>query len=315
MYPAIKPFQSEYLDVGDGHELYLEQSGSIDGLPVLFLHGGPGGGCAPGHRRFFDPEKYRIILFDQRGAGQSKPHAGLENNTTAHLIADIEKIRGHLNIDRWLIFGGSWGSTLALAYAQAYPSQVTELILRGIFLCRDEDIHWFYQAGASRIFPDYWKDYLAPIPQAEHENLLSAYHHRLTSSDELARMRAAESWSVWEGRTSTLQPSPGTVEHFADPHLALALARIECHYFMHKAFLEPNQLLRDASLLAGIPGTIIHGRYDVVCPIDQATALHNAWPDSQLQIIQGAGHSASEPGINKALVMATDDYASRQRAE
>ncbi|MGV6818347.1 MAG: prolyl aminopeptidase [Thiotrichales bacterium] len=312
MYPAIKPFHSEFLDVGDGHELYLEQSGSIDGEPVLFLHGGPGGGCIPAHRRFFDPEKFRIILFDQRGAGQSRPHASLQNNTTANLIADIEKIRAHLGIRNWLVFGGSWGSTLALAYAQAHPDPVNELILRGIFLCRDEDIHWFYQEGASRIFPDHWEAFVAPIPAAERDDLLRAYHRRLTGNDELARMRAAEAWSVWEGRTSTLQPSPTTVEQFAEPHLALALARIECHYFMNHAFLERNQLLDQADRLAGIPGTIVHGRYDVICPIDQAYALHRAWPDSKLQIIAGAGHSAAEPGISQALIKATDDYAARR---
>lgn len=315
MYPAIKPFHSEHLDVGDGHELYVEQAGAIDGEPVLFLHGGPGGGCTPAHRRFFNPEKFRIVLFDQRGSGQSRPHAELEHNSTTHLIADIEKIRNHLGIQNWLVFGGSWGSTLALAYAQAHPEPVNELILRGVFLCRDQDIHWFYQEGASRLFPDHWQEYLAPIPEAEQDDLLTAYHRRLTGDDELARMRAAEAWSVWEGQTSTLQPSPTTVEQFSDPHLALALARIECHYFVNNAFLEPDQLLRDADRLADIPGTIIHGRYDAICPIDQAYALYQVWPASQLQIISGAGHSAFEPATNHALVMATNDYAARRGSQ
>ncbi len=314
MYPAIHPYTSEYLDVGDGHELYLEQSGVPGGLPVLFLHGGPGGGCDPIHRRFFDPERYRIILFDQRGAGKSRPHATLEQNTTQHLIEDIERIRQHLNIERWLIFGGSWGSTLALAYAQTYPERVTELILRGVFLCREQDIRWFYQTGASRVFPDYWQDFVSPIPTEERHDLMAAYHQRLFGDDEIARMRAAEAWSKWEGRTSSLHPNPDYVEHFTQPRMALALARIECHYFTHHAFLEPDQLLKNAHLLADIPGTIVHGRYDMVCPIDQAYALQQAWPEAVLQVVSDAGHAITEPGISKALILATDRYAGGQHS-
>ncbi len=313
MYPEIRPYHTELLDVGEGHRLYLEQCGNPRDLPVLFLHGGPGAGCEPFHRRFFDPERYRIVLFDQRGAGRSTPHAGLEHNTTQALIRDIERIREHLFIDRWVVFGGSWGSTLALAYAQAVPEHVRGLILRGIFLCRDEDIQWFYQAGASRVFPDYWQDYLDVIPVAERGDLLHAYHRRLTGADEAARLRAAEMWSLWEGRTATLRPNDAVANHFADPHFALALAHIECHYFVNHAFMRPNQLLEDAHRLAKIPGIIVHGRYDVVCPVDQAYALHRAWPQAWLEIIPDAGHSATEPGIAAALVRATDEMASRLR--
>ncbi|MGF1642016.1 MAG: prolyl aminopeptidase [Thiotrichales bacterium] len=311
MYPAIQPYSTEFLAVGDGHRLYLEQCGNPRGLPVLFLHGGPGAGCEPTHRRFFDPERYRIVLFDQRGAGRSTPHAALEHNTTPDLVADIERIREHLAITQWVVFGGSWGSTLGLAYAEAYPRRVLGLVLRGIFLCRDEDILWFYQHGASRLFPDYWQDYLEPIPEDERSALLNAYHRRLTGSDEIARMKAAQAWSVWEGRTATLRTNPQLSNHFAEPFFALALARIECHYFMHQSFLRTNQLLEDAHRLHGIPGVIVHGRYDVICPIDQALALHLAWPEAELHVVTEAGHSAIEPGISAALVQATDAMAAR----
>lgn len=311
MYPDIKPYISEHLDVNGGHYLYLEQCGSSGGLPVVFLHGGPGAGCVPFHRRFFDPQRYRVILFDQRGAGRSTPHASLENNTTADLIADIETIREHLSIDRWLVFGGSWGSTLGLAYAEAYPEPVLGLILRGIFLCRDEDIHWFYQQGADRLFPDYWRDYIAQIPANERGDLVRAYYQRLTGEDEVTRMRAAEAWSRWEGRCATLLPSPELTAHFTQPYLALSLARIECHYFINHSFMRPNQLLEDAAVLQNIPGVIVHGRYDSICPVDQAWALHHAWPRSELKIIAAAGHAASEPGITKALLDATNAMAER----
>ncbi|MFW5452116.1 prolyl aminopeptidase [Thioalkalivibrio sulfidiphilus] len=309
LYPPIDPYHVETLAVDQTHRLHLETCGTAQGLPVVFLHGGPGSGCEPWHRRFFDPATYRIVLFDQRGCGRSRPHASLEDNTTAHLVSDMERIREHLGIERWVVFGGSWGSTLALAYAEAHPERVLGLVLRGIFLCRPRDIHWFYQEGAGRLFPDYWEDYLAPIPESERDEMVSAYHRRLTGEDEVARMAAAKAWSEWEGRTATLLPNPGVVDHFRDPHVALSLARIECHYFMNQSFLEPNQLLRDAHRLADIPGTIVHGRYDVVCPLDQAHALHRAWPRAKLEIIPDAGHSAGEPGIVDALVRATDELA------
>ncbi len=311
MYPPIRSHHTEYLEVGGGHTLYLEESGRRDGLPVVFLHGGPGVGCAPIHSQFFDPEKYRIILFDQRGAGKSRPHAGLENNTTQDLVEDIERLRQHLGVEQWVVFGGSWGSSLALAYAEAYPQYVKGLILRGIFLCRDEDVRWFYQEGASRLFPDYWQDFLAPIAEEERGDMVSAYYKRLTGEDELARLRAAEAWCVWEGRTSTLRSSRSADAHFSAPFLALAMARIECHYFMHNAFMQPNQLLENASALQGIPGDIIHGRYDVICPVDQAYALSAAWPEAELVVVPEAGHSAFEEGNAKALLEATDRMAAR----
>jgi len=311
LYPEIRPYRNFHLPVGDGHEIYVEECGNAEGLPVVFLHGGPGGGCEPYHRRFFDPGAFRIVLFDQRGCGRSIPHASLEHNTTQHLIADIEAVREQLGIEAWVVFGGSWGSTLGLAYAEAHPERVLGLILRGIFLCRDRDIDWFYQEGASRLYPDLWEHFLEPIPAAEQGNLLHAYHRRLTSDDEVMRMSAAKAWSLWEGRTATLTESAAVVEHFGDPFVALSLARIECHYFVNHAFLEPDQLLRDAPRLADIPGIIVHGRYDVICPIDQAWALHRAWPTADLRIIDTAGHAASEPGIAQALVEATIDIADR----
>lgn len=311
LYPEIKPFRSFDLAVGEGHTLYVEECGNANGLPVVFLHGGPGAGCEPYHRRFFDPQRYRIVLFDQRGCGRSSPHAALEHNDTWRLVADIETIRTHLGIDRWVVFGGSWGSTLGLAYAETHPERVLGLILRGIFLCRPRDIAWFYQDGASHLFPDLWRDYLAPIPAEEQDDLLHAYHRRLTGPDEVARMAAAKAWSLWEGKTASLLGNQAVVDHFADPYVAMSLARIECHYFVHDAFLEPDQLVRDAHRLRGIPGVIVHGRYDVICPLGQAWDLHQAWPEAELHIVPDAGHSASEPGIARALVEATDAMARR----
>jgi proline iminopeptidase len=305
-FPPIKPLREFFLDVGDGHRLHVEESGHSQGIPVIFLHGGPGSGCEAYHRQFFDPERYRIILFDQRGAGRSTPHADLQANTTDHLIADIERIRNALGVDRWLVFGGSWGSTLGLAYAETYPERVMGLILRGIFLCRDEDIHWFYQHGASRVFPEYWRDFLTLIPESERGDMVAAYHKRLFGEDEVTRMAAAKAWSLWEGRTASLKTNPDVVAHFNDPFVAFSLSRIECHYFKNQAFLEPDQLLRDAHRLKGIPGVIVHGRYDMVCPVDQAIALHQAWPEARLEIIPDAGHAASEPGIARMLVHATE---------
>lgn len=309
LYPEVTPHKEHFLQTHDGHTLYIEESGNAEGIPVLFVHGGPGGGCSSAHRSFFHPEKYRIILFDQRGAGRSTPHASLENNTTQHLIADMELIREHLNVEEWLLFGGSWGSTLSLLYAQAYPEKVSGLILRGIFLARKRDIDWFYQEGASYIFPDYWQDYLHPIPQAEQNQLLEAYYKRLTSSNELQRMAAAKAWSIWEGRCSTLDPNPNLVEHFADPHIALAMARIEAHYFMHNAFIEENQILNQASRISNIRTIIVHGRYDMVCPVEQAYLLHQALPNAELHIVRDAGHSAFEAGITDNLIRATDNFA------
>ncbi|MET0064665.1 MAG: prolyl aminopeptidase [Candidatus Thiodiazotropha endolucinida] len=309
LYPAIEPFTSQMLPVGNGHRLYVEQVGKPDGIPALFLHGGPGAGCEPYHRRFFNPDHYRVVLFDQRGCGHSTPHASLEANTTWDLVGDIEKIRQQLNIEQWLLFGGSWGSTLALAYAQSYPDRVTGMVLRGIFLCRDEEISWFYQHGASRVFPDYWEDFIAPIPQQERDDLLHAYHRRLSGENDIDRMAAAKAWSVWEGRTASLHPNPAVVSFFSDPHTALSLARIECHYFVNHAFLRPNQLLLESDRLADIPGVIVQGRYDLICPMASAWELHRAWPGSELKVIGDAGHSAAEPGIRSALIEATDKFA------
>jgi proline iminopeptidase len=309
LYPPIEPYHSGFIDVGDGHQMYYELSGNPKGQPVLFVHGGPGGGCTAEHRRFFDPHTYHIILFDQRGAGRSRPHAELTNNTTAHLIADIEQLRQHLQIDCWLLFGGSWGSTLSLLYAQSYPQHTQGLILRGIFLCRDQDIDWFYQKGASEFFADYWQDYIAPIAQNERQALVQAYYKRLTGDDEVARMRAAAAWSIWEGRTSNLKTDPNILAHFADPHHALAMARIECHYFIHKAFIATNQILEHTNKLKQIPCTIVHGRYDMVCPINQAFALKQAMPHAELIICPKSGHSAFEAEITHALVSATQGFS------
>jgi proline iminopeptidase len=308
LYPPIEPFASQMMSVADGHQIYLEQVGNPDGIPVLFLHGGPGAGCEPYHRRFFNPEHYRVVLFDQRGCGHSLPHASLEANTTWDLVDDIERIRQQLNIERWLLFGGSWGSTLALAYAQTHPQRVTGMILRGIFLCRDEEIQWFYQYGASRVFPDYWENFIAPIPPQERDDLLHAYYRRLNGDNDIERMAAAKAWSVWEGRTASLHPNSAVVGFFSNPHTALSLARIECHYFVNHAFLSPNQLLLESDKLADIPGVIVQGRYDLICPMASAWELHHAWPESELKVIGDAGHSAAEPGIRAALIKATDKF-------
>ena len=268
-----------------------------------------GAGCGSSHRRFFDPARYRIVLFDQRGSGRSRPHAGLQHNRTQDLVEDIERVRELLGIDRWLVFGGSWGSTLGLAYAETYPQRVTALVLRGIFLCRPWEIDWFYQQGASWIFPDHWQAFLAPIPKAEHGDLLHAYHQRLTGDQKAVKLEAAIAWSIWEARCATLLPNAEIRANFADAHTALSLARIECHYFVNQAFLEPDQLLRDAARLQDIPGVIVHGRYDLICPLQSAWELHQAWPQADFQIIPDAGHAAFEPGIAKALVAATDRFA------
>lgn len=311
LFPEIEPYATHRLTVDPPHVLYVEECGVASGLPVLFLHGGPGAGCEPYHRRFFDPNRYRIVLFDQRGAGRSTPHASLERNTTQDLIADIERLRVHLDIERWVVFGGSWGATLALVYAEVHPERVLGLILRGIFLCRSWEIQWFYQEGASRIFPDHWQEFIAPIPPAERGDLLHAHHRRLTGANATARMESARAWSLWEARTATLMPNQKVIDHFGSSRVALALARIEAHYFVHDTFLDPNQVLNEAHRLRGIPGIIVHGRYDVVCPATNAWELHQAWPESTLEIIPDAGHSAAEPGITAALVRATTVVANR----
>jgi proline iminopeptidase len=311
LYSNVSAYRQFRLPVDAPHELYVEECGRADGLPAVFLHGGPGAGCEPYHRGFFNPERYRLILFDQRGSGRSRPHATLEGNTTPDLIADMERLREHLGIERWVVFGGSWGSTLGLAYAERYPERVLGLVLRGIFLCRKRDIDWFYRDGASRLFPDYWRDFIDPIPAAERDDLMQAFYRRLTGADEVQRMAAAKAWSIWEGRTATLRSNPGVVGHFADPHVALSLARIECHYFVNDCFMSPNQLLNEVHRLQGIPGAIVHGRYDVVCPLEQAWELHLAWPQANFTVVPDAGHSATEPGIVDALVRATNALADR----
>lgn len=315
LFPPIHENRHFYLKVDDTHEIYVEECGSEDGVPVIFLHGGPGAGCELYHRQLFNPEKYRIILFDQRGCGRSHPHASLENNTTQHLISDIEKIRKELGVKKWVVAGGSWGSTLALAYAETHPERVSGLIVRGIFLCTAKEIHWFYQEGASQFFPEYWKDFISTIPENERDNLLQAYHKRLTGDNEIARMGAAKAWSLWEARTATLQPSASVLDHFGDPRNALSIARIEAHYFMNNCFMEENQLLNNASRLKDIPGFIIHGRYDMICPIKQAFDLHEAWPMSELFVVHGAGHAAGELGISAALIKAGNDMLKKLEAD
>ena len=303
LFPAIQPDKTWHFPVSETHTLYIEESGNPEGVPVIFLHGGPGGNCEPGHRRFFNPEEYRIILFDQRGCGKSKPHASLIENTTWDLVEDLEKIRKYLEIESWVVFGGSWGSTLALIYAQTCPERVKGLILRGIFLSRDEDIRWLFQGGAARLFPEAWQHYLEPIPKDERDDMIAAYHKRLTSHNEIVRMGAAKAWSIWEGTTATLMPDKNVVDHFSDPHIALSIARIECHYFINQSFLSPGQILDNIHKLKNIPGFIVHGRYDIICPIDQAVLLSQYWSNSKLKVIDNAGHAVTEKGISDALVM------------
>ena len=311
LYPEIEPYRTEHLPVGDGHVLHVEQCGNPEGVPVVFLHGGPGDGITPKCRRFFDPARWRVVLFDQRGAGKSTPFASLEANTTPQLIADIERLRTHLGIERWCVFGGSWGSTLALAYAQAHPERVTGLVLRGIFLGRPEEVDWLFEAGgASRVFPDKWQHFAALIPVAEREHMIDAYWQRLTSTDEAVRVAAACAWSAWEGGILTLEESPETEARLAAPEVAVSMARLEAHYFRNHNFLESNQLLRDVARIRHIPGVIVHGRYDMDCPLQSAFDLHTAWPEAAFHIVL-AGHSSGEPAIVDKLVEATDDFADR----
>jgi proline iminopeptidase len=306
LFAEIEPYNTFFLPVSHDHTLYVEEVGNPLGQPVLFLHGGPGGGISANHRRLFDASHYRIILFDQRGSGKSRPHASLQANTTWDLVEDIEVLRQHLNIEQWVVFGGSWGSTLSLAYAQTHPSRVSHLILRGIFLCRPEEIQWFYQEGTSWIFPEFWQEFLAPVPLEKRSKMVKTYYELLTSDNEHTRLQAAKAWSKWEGSTCKLKPDAGVIDHFEEAHHALAMARIECHYFIHNCWLEPNQLLRDAHKIAHIPTWIIHGRYDVVCPAQNAYELHQALPHAHLQIIPDAGHAYDEPGILHALIEATE---------
>ncbi len=310
LYPEIQPYRTGRLAVTGPHELYFEESGNPRGKPVVFLHGGPGGGTEPKQRRYFDPARYRIVLFDQRGCGKSTPFASLEDNTTWHLVDDIELLRRQLGVERWQVFGGSWGSTLALAYAQAHPERVTELVLRGIFLLRREELAWFYQEGTSWIFPDAWREYLEFIPPAERGDLIEAYYTRLTSTEAYVQRAAARIWSVWQGRTSRLIPDPELIARTGGDEFSLAFARIECHYFKHGAWLDGGRgLLENVGSIRHIPAVIVQGRYDVVCPAKSAWDLHAVWPESELFIVPDAGHSASEPGIVHELVSATDRFA------
>lgn len=313
LYPEITPFETGFLDTGDGHQVYWERVGTKGAKPAVFLHGGPGGGCGPSHRRLFDPALYDVILFDQRGCGRSTPHASIDNNTTWHLVADIERLRGEImGVDRWLVFGGSWGSTLALAYAETHPSHVSELVVRGIYTLTKAELDWYYQFGVSEMFPDKWERFLAPIPENERNEMMAAYRRRLTGTDREEQVRAALAWSNWEGQTITLLPEPSTSDAFADPDFALAFARIENHYFVHAGWLAEGQLLNDAHKLQDIPGTIVHGRYDMPCPAKYAWGLHKAWPKAEFYLIEGAGHAYSEPGILDRLIRATDKYAGKE---
>jgi proline iminopeptidase len=311
LYPEIKPYARHMVRTDDGHEIYVDESGSVDGIPVLFVHAGPGSGCEFDSRCFFNPEKYRIVLFDQRGAGRSTPHCELENNETGKLLGDMELIRERLGIEKWVLFGGGWGSTLSLVYAETYPERMLGLVLRGIFLGRQQDIEWSYQEGASKFFPDHWEDYVAPVPQDERDNMASAYHRLMTGSNELARMAAAKSWSSWEAHCSTMHPNQRLIKHFTNPHRALARCRIGTHYYDNNCFIEENQIVERAGALKDIPGIIVHGRFDMVCPLENAHTLHQAWPSSQLYIVREAGHSATEPVLIDALIRATRSMSLR----
>jgi proline iminopeptidase len=309
LYPLIQPYQEGKLQVSQLHTIHFEESGNPQGKPIVLLHGGPGGGCPPYYRQYFHPEKWRLVMFDQRGCGKSQPHAELRENTTWDLVNDIEKLREHLNIEKWVVFGGSWGSTLSLAYSQTHPERCLGLILRGIFLLRQKELRWFYQEGASYIFPDAWEEYLKPIPVGERDDLLTAYYQRLTSPDLETRQEAARAWSIWEASTSRLFTDTQLMQTFGEDKFAEAFARIECHYFMNQGFLNPeNQLLLNVDRIRHIPGVIVQGRYDVVCPMISAWELHQAWPEAEFIIVPDAGHSMSEVGIRNALIEATDNF-------
>lgn len=309
LYPAIEPYKTGYLRVSDEHEIYYEECGNPKGKPAVFVHGGPGAGCDKRARRFFDPDAYRIILFDQRGCGRSRPRASLVDNTTWHLVADMEKLRTTLGVEKWLVFGGSWGSTLALAYSQAHPQRVSELVLRGIFMLTQFELKWFYQEGASAIFPDHWENYVQAIAPAERGDLIQAFYKRLISDDREVRVSAARAWSIWEAATSYLHINEDNVNKWGEEDFAIAVARIECHYFVNRGFLETeDQLLRNVSRIRHIPAVIVQGRYDVVCPMQTAWALHRAWPEAEFHISPDSGHSAFEAGNTHALVTATDKF-------
>jgi proline iminopeptidase len=310
-FPEITPYNTGHFKVSGLHSLYYEEAGNPQGKPVLFLHGGPGGGISADYRRYFDPKVYRILLFDQRGSGQSTPTAELHENTTWDLIKDIEKLRAHFGVEKWTVFGGSWGSTLSLAYAITHPDRVNALILRGIFLCRPSEIKWFYQEGASQMFPDFFDGFLAPIPENERHDMVTAYHKRLTSDNSQVRLQAAKAWSKWEAATSRLHIDQSAIDDFDDPSYALSFARIECHYFMNDAFFPTqNYLLENIEKIRHIPGYIVQGRYDVVCAPRSAWDLHKAWPEAKFTFVADAGHAASEPGIRSALIQATEDCKS-----
>ncbi|MBB1248175.1 prolyl aminopeptidase [Rhizobium sp. G21] len=311
LYPEITPFDSGTLDTGDGHSIYWERVGTKGAKPAVFLHGGPGGAFSPSHRRLFDPALYDVILFDQRGCGKSTPHASLDNNTTWHLVSDIEKLREMIGAEKWLVFGGSWGSTLALAYAETHPTRVSELVVRGIYTLTKAELDWYYQFGVSEMFPDKWETFLAPIPEDERHEMMAAYRKRLVGDDKQAQIEAARAWSQWEGQTITLLPEPETSAKFGEDEFALAFARIENHYFVHAGWMDEGQLLRDAHKLQDIDGVIVHGRYDMPCPAKYAWALHKAWPRAEFHLIEGAGHAYSEPGILDQLIRATDRFAGK----
>jgi len=309
LYPEIEPFETGMLDVGDGHTIYWERVGTKGAKPAVFLHGGPGGGFSPRHRRLFDPARYEVVLFDQRGCGRSTPHAELEANTTWHLVADIERLREKFGFEKWLVFGGSWGSTLKLAYAQTHRERVSELVVRGVYTLSRAELDWYYQFGVSEMFPEKWEHFLAPIAPAERGNMMTAYRKLLTGDDRAKQMEAAKAWSRWEGETITLLPEPETSGHMTEDHYALAFARIENHYFVHGGWLRERQLLDDAHRLKGIPGVIVHGRYDMPCPARYAWELHRGWPEAEFFLVEGAGHAYSEPGILDRLIYATDRFA------
>jgi len=310
LYPPRQPYNEGKLKVSDLHTIHFEESGNPEGKPIVLLHGGPGGGCPPFYRQYFDPEKWRLVMFDQRGCGQSKPHAELQENTTWDLVNDIEKLREYLNIHQWVVFGGSWGSTLSLAYSQTHPDRCKGLILRGIFMLRQKEIRWFYQEGASYIFPDAWEEYVKPIPINERDDLLTAYYQRLTSPDAQIRLEAARAWSIWEASTSRLFPDLDLKQRFGIDAFAEAFARIECHYFINKGFIDPeDKLLLNIDRIRKIPAVIVQGRYDVVCPMMSAWELHRAWPEAEFIVVADAGHSMSEPGIRTCLMEATDKFA------
>jgi proline iminopeptidase len=311
LFPNIEPFNTFHLPVSDLHTIYVEESGNKNGKPVIFLHGGPGGGVDPKYRRYFNPDKWHIIMFDQRGCGKSTPFAELKENTTWDLVDDIEKIRNHLSIDRWVVYGGSWGSTLSLAYSQTYPDSCKALILRGIFLVRKKEIHWFYQEGASKIFPDNWQSFVAPIPIEKRNNLLEAYYNLLIGEDSSKKIEAAKAWSTWEGSTVRLIQDKDFIGDFSDEKFAEAFARIECHYFMNNAWFDSdNHLIENVDKIRHIPAVIVHGRYDIICPVENAWELHQAWPESELHIIPDAGHSIFEEGIKDKILEYTEKFSS-----